>query len=323
MTTAHRRTSGHAAIGGQRASGAPGRIVVVGSINADLIAHVERHPRPGETLHGGGGRIQPGGKGANQAVAAALQGGDVAMVGAVGTDAHADAALAMLRASEVDLAAVRAVEGPTGLAIVTVAADGENAIVVIPGANGTVGAEHVQDAHALVADAEVVVLQGEIPREGIEAAARTATGRVVLNPAPVLELARDVLELADPLVVNEHEAALVLDMVGRPETTPTPDALVEALLQMGVRSVVLTLGAEGAFVADADGIERVPAASVRAVDTTGAGDAFIGALSVGLASGRGLVDAARQGARVAAFAVQRVGAQPSFPGVGDVLPDLA
>jgi ribokinase len=300
------------------------RIVVVGSINADLSTRVARHPSPGETLHGTGGQVRPGGKGANQAAAAALMGGDVAVVGAVGDDAMAADALSVLEGSGADLAAVRRVEGPTGLAVVTVDENGENTIVVVPGANGTVGADQVRDSADLISGAEVVVLQGEIPREGIEEAARLARGRLILNPAPVLELDPEVVRSADPLVVNEHEAALVLALLnGDPlddsgADAGSPEELARALHEAGIGSLVLTLGAKGSLVGSANGteqwrLETVPALRVEAVDTTGAGDAFVGALSVRLASGGDLVEAARFATRVSAASVTREGAQSSYP----------
>lgn len=322
------------------------RIVVVGSINADLVVHVARHPRPGETLHGSGGELLPGGKGANQAVAAALLGGDVAMVGAVGTDPQAEAALSGLRDSGANLSHVRHVEGPTGLAVVTVAEDGENAIIVVPGANGIVERVFVERDAELIRQCDILILQGEIPRSGIEEAARVirdeGRARLILNPAPVLELDPAVIRQADPLVVNEHEAELVLTQFETPHPLSadegtagarlaTPEQLISRLHAHGVRSVVLTLGAAGALILDGRAIEDsaastpvpVPAAPVKAVDTTGAGDSFIGALAVQLAAGESLEAAARFAARVSAFAVQGAGAQPSYARAGDELPDLS
>lgn len=305
-------------------------VVVVGSLNVDLALTVDRHPSPGETLIAGGGDRSPGGKGANQALAASRSGAAVHMVGAVGDDPDAEVALGLLREDGVDLSAVAVVPGPTGLAVVTVATDGENAILVVPGANASVDAAAV-DRHAdLLARAAVLVLQGEISREGIEAAARavrTAGGRVVLNPAPVLTLDPAVLRAADPLVVNEHEAAAVLEQLGGAATDAgedrDPQELVAALRDAGVRSVVLTLGARGAVVAgpalDAgDGTEAdeptvIPAAQVEVVDTTGAGDAFIGALAAHLAAGEGLVRAAERATAFAGRSVTARGAQSSYP----------
>ncbi len=301
-------------------------IVVVGSINADLVVRVARHPQPGETLHGAGGGISPGGKGANQALAAALLGGHVALVGAVGDDSHAAGALALLRTSGADLDAVRTVAGPTGLAVVTVDARGENTIVVVPGANAAMTGPSLDRDAETIAAAEVVVLQGEIPRDGIERAARLCTGRLILNPAPVLDLDREVLLAADPLVVNEYEAGLVLaQLVDGPTSTADedgPEAILRALLAEGTASVVLTLGAAGALVGTRIGtdihLEHIPAVAVEAVDTTGAGDAFTGALAVRLAAGDDLAEAGRFAARVSALAVQREGAQPSYPSLEEL-----
>ncbi|ATG52993.1 ribokinase [Brachybacterium vulturis] len=300
-----------------------GMIAVVGSINVDLSAQVARHPRPGETLHGRGGRMTPGGKGANQAVAAAKLGGSVQMIGAIGTDAQAEVGLSGLRAAGVGLDGVREVEGPTGLAIVTVAEDGENTIVVIGGANDAVDAAQVKASREVLEGAAIVVCQGEIPRGGIEALPAHVQGRFLHNPAPVMELDPAVLRASDPLVVNEHEAALVLAQLS-PETDPTqqPEQIASALRDAGIASVVLTLGAQGSLVADADGSHRIPAAPVTAVDTTGAGDAFIGALAVGLAGGQSLPVAARFASQVGAFAATGHGAQPSYPGTDDELPQL-
>lgn len=300
-----------------------GTIAVVGSINVDLIVHVRRHPKPGETLHGDGGKTSPGGKGANQAVAAARLGGSVQMVGAVGTDAQAAVGLTGLKAANVDLAGVREVEGATGLAIVTVAEGGENSIVAVAGANGAVDAAHVRDSREILGRAAVVVCQGETPREGIEELPGLISGRLLHNPAPVMQLDRAVLLVSDPLVVNEHEAGLVLVQL-QPDADglEEPEQIIAALRDAGVPSVVLTLGAKGSLVADADGVHRIHAARVTAVDTTGAGDAFIGALAVGLASGDSLRDAARLASQVGAYAVTGHGAQPSYPDTGSKLPTL-
>ncbi len=308
-----------------------GGVVVVGSLNADLNLTVARHPRPGETVHGGGGGVSAGGKGANQAVAAALLGAPVTMVGAVGDDPNAQPALEGLQHAGADLTHVRHCEGtPTGLAVVTVAQGGENSIIVVPGANGLMDAAAVAQSAEVIAAAAVVVLQGEIPRDGIEEAARRCTGRLILNPAPVLELDPEVMRRADPLVVNEHEAALVLAQLqgtapmSEAEAADDPERIARELRAVGVRTVVITLGAAGSLVLDAEMTEpvAVPAAHVSTVDTTGAGDAFIGALATRLLQGEGLVDAARFAARVGAFAVTSAGAQPSYPSTEDSLPAL-
>ena len=305
------------------ASSPDGTIVVVGSVNVDLLAQVRRHPRPGETLHGTGGQMLPGGKGANQAVAAARLGARVAMVGAVGSDVQAEAALSALREAGVDLGHVAEIEGPTGLAIVTVAEDGENSIVVIAGANDAMGADRVRAAAEVISAARIVVCQGEIPRDGIEALPALVTGRFLHNPAPVMELDPAVLRASDPLVVNQHEAGLVLAQLAPGQEAPEdPEAVVAALLAAGIPSAVLTLGADGSLVADQAGVRRIPPAPVEAVDTTGSGDAFIGALALGLARGDDLATAARLASRVGAFAATGEGAQPSYPTAADELPAL-
>ena len=305
------------------ASSPDGTIVVVGSVNVDLLAQVRRHPRPGETLHGTGGQMLPGGKGANQAVAAARLGARVAMVGAVGSDVQAEAALSALREAGVDLGHVAEIEGPTGLAIVTVAEDGENSIVVIAGANDAMDAGRVRAAAEVISAARIVVCQGEIPRDGIEALPALVTGRFLHNPAPVMELDPAVLRASDPLVVNQHEAGLVLAQLAPDEDAPEdPEQILRALLATGIPSAVLTLGADGSLVADQAGVRRVPPAPVEAVDTTGSGDAFIGALALGLARGDDLATAARLASRVGAFAATGEGAQPSYPTAADELPAL-
>lgn len=292
-------------------------IVVVGSVNADLRVTVERHPRPGETLLGGDGTITPGGKGANQALAAARAGGAVTMIGAVGRDPNAEAALTLLRESGAELSGIAEADGPTGVAVVMVAASGENEIVYIPGANATVGADAVASHAELLGQAAVVLCQGETPADGIARARELTGGRFVLNPAPVIELPAQVLRAADPLIVNEHEGALVARMLdpdaGVEALEAEPRACVGALLAAGCRSVVMTLGSAGALAAEDGGVTAIPAVSVDAVDTTGAGDAFAGALCTRLAAGDSLVEACGYAARFAALTVTSPGAQASFP----------
>ncbi len=299
-------------------------ILVVGSINADLNVRVARHPMPGETLHGSSRSMAPGGKGANQAVAAARLGSPVSMIGAVGTDSHQEVALSLLRESGADISRVRFVEEePTGLAIVVVDDNGENNIIVIPGANYSVTPELIESLRAEVESAEVLVMQGEIPGEAIDLAAAMCGGRLVFNLAPVVPVARETILRGDPLIVNEHEGALTLEQLGHNDAhSLTPRGVVEALLEVGVRSVIMTLGPEGAFVAEqGEPIAQVPSASVSVVDTTGAGDAFVGGTAHRLLAGDSLVDAARFGARVGAFACTGWGAQPSYPASGDELPE--
>jgi ribokinase len=279
------------------------------------VCTVDRLPRPGETRLGTDLTLWPGGKGGNQAVAAALFGAvvRVAMVGAVGDDDDGAALAAALRDAGVDTAdlVVRR-EARTGAALITVAGDGENTIVVAPGANATVEADDVRSALRR-RQPSVVVVQGELPPSVVTAAIEEADhlgARPVLNLAPVIALDDSVLRRCDPLVVNESEAASVL---GR-ELSSDGDLRGATLdLARRARSAVVTAGARGAWTCRGDDVRHVPARPARAVDTTGAGDAFTGALAVGLAVGHDLVEAARWGAAVAAYAVERPGAQASFP----------
>jgi ribokinase len=312
--------------------GAAGTVVVVGSINVDQVVTVDRLPLPGETLIGSSMTLSPGGKGANQAVAAARRGASTVMIGAVGDDGRADDALPYLRSSGVDVSGVDTVPGPTGLAIVSVGGDSENTIVVVPGANGAVGASAVGSHSSVLSDAAVVVLQGEIPVDGIAAAVQHAGGRVVFNLAPVIDVPADVVKSADPLVVNEHEGRLLLaawagsdseSQATDEEARVDDESVVASLRAQGVTSVVMTRGAAGAIVSDASGTVLVASPRVAAVDSSGAGDAFVGALAAGLAAGSSLLEAAQDAVRVGAFSVTGVGTQASYPTLEDELPAAA
>ncbi|SEO57270.1 ribokinase [Actinacidiphila rubida] len=293
-------------------------LLVVGSANADLVVRVARHPGPGETVLGAADLVvHPGGKGANQAVAAGRLGARVGFCGKVGDDAHGERLAAVLRDAGVDTAALSVAEGvPTGVALVTVAEGGENTIVVAPGANARLTAREA--AEAVGPRVRVVSAQCEVPLAAVRAAALAAP-RFVLNASPAealagAEEAADVLGRADPLVVNEHEMAVLL---GRGEAG---EARPEDLLRLGVRSAVVTLGAAGAVVVGPDGVAvLVPAPAVEAVDTTGAGDAFTGALAWRLAEGDALPDAVGWAVRAGAAAVQEPGAHLSSTACGKLL----
>ncbi|MRH28447.1 ribokinase [Microbacterium sp. SYP-A9085] len=303
--------------GGSRSAG----VTVVGSINVDEIVVVPRHPEPGETLLATSSALAPGGKGANQAVAAARLGADVHMVGALGDDDRAAVALSLLADAGVDLAGVSRADAPTGIARITVDAGGENTIIVIPGANARVDAAFVAAHEQAIAAAAVVVLQGEIPATGSARAAELATGRVLLNLAPVVEMPDAVLRTADPLVVNVHEARLLLTAWGDDGGDPDDGEAAGRLRRHGIRSVVLTRGEHGAVCVDAAGVTSISSPRVAAVDTSGAGDAFVGALAARLAAGDDLRTAAAFAVRVGAFAVRGAGTQPSYPWAGDALPE--
>jgi ribokinase len=295
-------------------SGQPA-VAVVGSLNLDLVVRVPWLPGPGETVSGGDVFRNPGGKGANQAVAAARLGRAVAMVGCVGDDPPGRELLGSLQADGVDTERVRVVDGvPSGAAFITVNQDGENQIVVSPGANARLAAEDVDAAGATLRAAAVTLLQLEIPLEAVAAAARTAGGTVVLNPAPVRALPEGLLGQVHVLVPNRVELA---QLAG----APAPATVEEAAGLAGrlpARAVVVTLGADGALVVEDGRSRHVPAVPVRPVDTTAAGDAFCGGLADALAGGATLQDAARWAVRVAAAACVREGAQASLPTPGEV-----
>lgn len=282
------------------------------------MVHTARHPKPGETLLGHGGEITAGGKGANQAVAAALLGAPVTFVGAVGSDAYAAPAMRYLEASGVNFEHVARTDEVTGLAVITVDGQGENTIIVVPGANALVDAPFVTTHSSPITESELVLLQGEIPAEGCAKAIALATGRVVVNLAPVVKVDPQALLRADPLLANEHEAGLILEQLGF-NSEGTPQELAQRLREAGFSSVVMTLGARGALVAE-DTLTEIASPQVTPVDTTGAGDAFAGALCARLLKGDSLVEAARYAARVGAFAVTGAGAQASYPDRDTELP---
>ncbi|NKI41348.1 ribokinase [Streptomyces physcomitrii] len=284
-------------------------VVVLGSINMDLTTYVARAPRRGETVTGHELRTLPGGKGANQAVAAARAGAsEVAMIGAVGTDAYGPALLAELAHNGVDTDLMRTVEGPSGTAHIVVDAQGSNAIVVIPGANGTL--THLPPGdEALIATADTLLLQLEIPMSGVLAAAKAAhrhTVRTVLTPSPARELPAELLAVTDLLVLNEREATA---LTGQENHRTALAALLEK-----VPEAVLTLGAEGCLYASREHEPlHVPAPKVETVDTTGAGDTFVGALAVALGEGRTMPQALSWAVCAAALAVTKPGAIAAMP----------
>jgi ribokinase len=300
----------------------PGRrIAVVGSLNLDILVPVGHHPAPGETVLGGDSLRNPGGKGANQAVAAARLGNDVVMVGRVGDDDAGAQLVEALAADGVDTSHVEATRGaPTGIAMIAVNEGGENTIVVSPGANARVSEEDVVSASHVLAGAGVTLVQLEIPIEAVAAAARLAGGTVVLNPAPARELPRWLLDDVDVLVPNRGELAALLG-VDHPKDLDELAATARSL--PGPGTVVVTLGGDGALVVTSDETTHIPAFGVAVVDSTAAGDAFCGALADGLARGEPIHRAARWGAATAALAVTTKGAQVSLPSRTDVVALLA
>jgi len=338
--------------GAGRGPAARRSVVVLGSANVDLVVSVDRRPGAGETVLGSDVRTFAGGKGANQAVAAGRLGGRVTFAGCVGRDAGAGLLRGSLAAAGVDLTHLRESAAPTGTALILLTPDGENSIVVSPGANRMVTADLVAELDEVWPHAAVLVVQLEIPMETVELAVRRAAQagvRVVVNAAPAAALSSHALKRADPLVVNETEAAFLLGL--RPGTAAGDgtegddgdrgggggggdddddgEAVLAAgrLLAAGARSVVLTLGSRGAVAAEHDGSDggrrraaHVRAQPVAAVDTTGAGDAFVGALAVCLAEGTELESAVHRAGLVAADSVTRHGAQESYPRREEIWP---
>ncbi|MET8545288.1 ribokinase [Kitasatospora sp. NPDC004799] len=293
-------------------------VLVVGSANVDLVIGVERRPGAGETVLGSDLAVHPGGKGANQAVAAARLGARTALLARVGDDANGRLLLESQRNAGVDTAGVLVGGAPTGVALITVDPSGDNSIVVSPGANGRLTPEDVRAAGPLFRASRVVSTQLEIPLESVvEVVRQLPPGtRFVVNPSPPQPLPAEVLAACDPLIVNEHEARVIL---GGGAVGDDPADWVRELLASGPASVVVTLGSEGALVASAEGeVARVAPVKVDAVDTTGAGDSFTAALAWKLGAGASLAEAAAYAARVGAVAVTRQGAQESFPTAEEV-----
>jgi ribokinase len=289
----------------------PPRIIVAGSANMDVVGLAERLPLPGETVLGDGFVMNPGGKGANQAIAAARAGGDTTFLGAIGSDSFGVTINARLTASGVDTRHVRTSYGASGVAVIMVDRAGENSILVSPGANSTFTGLTTEE-RTVIERGDVLVCQQEIPADTVLAAAlaaRRGGTRVVLNAAPARELTPELVAVVDLLVVNEVEAQAI---TGHAE----PD--MDALTAM-VPRVVLTLGGEGALYAERGGrSERIPPFHVDVVDTTAAGDAFTGALAVAWGEGRDLVEAVRWASAAGAACVRKVGAFVSLPTRADI-----
>jgi ribokinase len=291
------------------------RVVVLGSLNMDLVVSLSHLPRSGETVIGDQLQRFPGGKGANQAVAAARLGAEVVMVGRVGKDSFGDELLSNLEADGVAIGGIdRDPNEPTGAALILVEKGGENMIAVARGASRVVGDVDVARATSNLKEGDVLLLQMEIPLATVAAAARRAKAagaRVILNAAPAAPLEAGLLSQLEVLVVNELE---VEPLLGRPAADPEEaEEAARMAVQQGARSAVVTLGAAGAVLVQGESIHRMKAQRVEAVDTTGAGDAFVGALAAALAAGAALVEAAELAGAAGAAAVTKPGAQASLP----------
>jgi ribokinase len=285
------------------------RVVVVGSINVDLVVAAGHLPRPGETVVGGEFTRHLGGKGANQAVAAARAGASVVMVGAVGTDADGDESVAALEREGIDVSGIRRVDAPTGVALIAVAPDGENQIVVASGANARVTADDAA-LNALPPGPGVMLACLEVPMSAVFAAVGAATRigiQAIVNPGPAYRLAPELLASGLILTPNAEE---LLAMTGAADI----EAGISSLVAGGAGAVVVTLGAHGALLADGPRRRPMPAMAVDVVDTTGAGDTFSGVLAAWLASGHGLDEAVEAANCAAGLSVTRRGARDGMPG---------
>ncbi|HEY6580446.1 MAG TPA: ribokinase [Rubrobacter sp.] len=290
-------------------------VFVVGSINQDFVLQVERRPEPGETVTNAQLSKGNGGKGANQAAAAALLGADVTILGRVGDDGFGEPLVEALADKGVDTSLIEAAtDSSTGTAFITITPDGENAITVAPGANRSLTVEDVDDASDSIGDARVLVVQMEVPPEVVLRAVEVATQqgtRALVNLAPPTEVPRELLKKLDPLVVNEHEAAFLLGE--KVEGLEGALSAAQKLLALGPGSAVVTLGEDGAVFSDGESKEHLTSPEVEVVDTTGAGDAFVGALAAKLAQEASLEDAVTYAVRAGAAAVTKEGAQGALP----------
>ncbi|MGA2533122.1 MAG: ribokinase [Candidatus Aminicenantales bacterium] len=295
-------------------------ILVIGSSNTDMIIRVPRIPRPGETILGGTFSMSPGGKGANQAVAAARAGGRVTFVARAGDDIFGRQALRNFEADGIDTRFVACdAWAPSGVALINVADDGENAISVAPGANARLTSEDIQKAAAAFEGSDIVLMQLETPLDTVRAAVEAARIRgipVILNPAPARELDDGLLKNVTILTPNETEAEALTGIKVATESDARRAAA--ALRARGPRGVIITLGEKGCYAAADDFEGRIPAFRVRPVDTTAAGDVFNGALAVALAEQRAIVEALRFASAAAALSVTKLGAQPSAPTRADI-----
>ncbi len=296
------------------------KVVVVGSLNMDLVTRASRLPRAGETLVGQSFSTVPGGKGANQAVASARLGAEVAMIGCVGSDAYGAQLRDALRVEGIDCQAVTEVEGSSGVALIVVDDSSQNAIVIVAGSNGQLTPASLLAFDAVLQAAEVIVCQLEVPMDTVGYAlkrGRELGKTVILNPAPASgPLPADWYAAIDYLIPNESEASALSGVLV--DSLETAKVAATQLIKAGAGKVIVTLGSQGALFADGQGFEHLLAPKVQAVDTTAAGDTFVGGFAAALASGQSESGAIRFGQIAAALSVTRAGAQPSIPTLHDV-----
>ncbi|EXF94622.1 ribokinase [Pseudomonas fluorescens HK44] len=298
----------------------PAKVVVVGSLNMDLVTRAQRLPHAGETLHGESFATVSGGKGANQAVASARLGAQVSMIGCVGDDAYGEQLRAALLAEQIDCQALTSVEGSSGVALIVVDDNSQNAIVIVAGANGQLTPGLVAGFDAVLAAADVIICQLEVPMHTVGYVlkrGRELGKTVILNPAPATSpLPADWYSSIDYLIPNESEASA---LSGLPvDSLKSAEMAASRLIAAGAGKVIITLGPQGSLFADGQSVVHFPAPKVKAVDTTAAGDTFVGGFATALAAGKSEVEAIRFGQVAAALSVTRAGAQPSIPSLSDV-----
>lgn len=298
----------------------PAKVVVIGSLNMDLVTRAPRLPKGGETLIGESFATVSGGKGANQAVAAARLGAEVSMIGCVGNDAYGEALRGALLAERIDCQAVSAVDGSSGVALIVVDDSSQNSIVIVPGANGALTAEAIDRFDSVIQAADVLICQLEVPDVSVGHAlkrGRELGKTVILNPAPVSRpLPSDWYASIDYLIPNESEASALSGLAV--DSLESAHAAAARLIALGAGKVIITLGAQGSLFADGQRFEHFPAPVVKAVDTTAAGDTFVGGFAAALAAGNDEAQAIRFGQVAAALSVTRAGAQPSIPVLSEV-----
>lgn len=296
------------------------KVVVIGSLNMDLVTRAPRLPKGGETLIGESFTTVSGGKGANQAVAAVRLGAQVSMIGCVGNDAYGEALRGALLAEQIDCQAVSTVDGSSGVALIVVDDSSQNSIVIVPGANGALTAETIDRFDSVIRAADVLICQLEVPDASVGHAlkrGRELGKTVILNPAPASRpLPSDWYASIDYLIPNESEASALSGL--SVDSLDTAQAAATRLIALGAGKVIITLGAQGSLFADGQRFEHFPAPVVKAVDTTAAGDTFVGGFAAALAAGNDEAQAIRFGQVAAALSVTRAGAQPSIPALSDV-----
>lgn len=291
------------------------KIAVVGSINMDFVTSVQMQPKVGETVLGNGMELKPGGKGANQAYAAAYLGGDVTMLGAVGDDDSGKRLIENLKKVGVHTEYIKVSEGvSSGVAWIAVNEAGDNSIIVIPGANQTVDRAYVDSVMDVIRESDIVILQLEIPMDTVEYVAKKAkeAGKyVILDPAPAQRLGEDLLNGLSIVKPNETE---VMEILGEVHKDGDPEEKLRVMKEYGVETPIVTLGSKGSCMLDEMGsIVSIPALKVKAVDTTGAGDCFTGAMAYAISTGKDLKEALVFASAASAYSVMHSGAQTSFP----------